>query len=59
MHYAQNLESYYRALSVGDSHNYYMGRADGSVTPFLSYFCTGMAGMSIIIPGISGLTGTR
>jgi Fic family protein len=42
-HYAQNLEGYYSALSVGESHNYYLGRVEGSMTPFVSYFCAGMA----------------
>ena len=41
-HYAKSLSSYYSALSVG-SHNYYDGRAEGDVTPFISYFCAGMA----------------
>ena len=34
---------YYRALSVGESHNYYFGRAEGDVTAFVDYFCRGMA----------------
>jgi Fic family protein len=42
-YYAQNLDGYYEALAVGKSHNYYMGRAEGDVTPFLTYFCLGMA----------------
>ena len=42
-HYATNLEGYYRALTVGESHNYYFGRVEGDVTPFVSYFCRGMA----------------
>ena len=41
-HYAKSLSSYYSALTVG-SHNYYDGRAEGDVTPFISYFCAGMA----------------
>ena len=36
-HYAKNLPSYYSALTVG-SHNYYDGRAEGDVTPFVSLF---------------------
>jgi hypothetical protein len=28
---------------VGESHNYYFGRAEGDVTPFVAYFCIGMA----------------
>ncbi len=42
-YYAANLEGYYAGLAVGDSHNYYFGRAEGDVTPFLEYFCIGMA----------------
>ena len=42
-YYARNLGSYYDALSVGDLHNYYMGRKDADVTGFLEYFCRGMA----------------
>jgi Fic family protein len=42
-YYAQNLDGYYAGLAVGESHNYYFGRAEGDVTPFITYFCTGMA----------------
>lgn len=42
-YYAQHLQGYYDALSVGVSHNYYFGRADADITPFLAYFCAGMA----------------
>jgi len=41
-HYAKDLSSYYSTLTVG-SHNYHDGRAEGDVTPFVSYFCAGMA----------------
>ena len=41
-HYAKKLRAYYAALTVG-SHNYYDGRAEGDVTPFVDYFCAGMA----------------
>ncbi len=41
-HYAKNLGAYYAALTVG-SHNYYMGRAEADLTPFLTFFCEGMA----------------
>jgi len=36
-HYARNLRAYYSALTVG-SHNYYEGRVDGDLTPFVSFF---------------------
>src|SRR5579872_5584051 len=42
-YYAANLIGYYRALAVGESHNYYFGRAEGDVTAFVDYFCRGMA----------------
>lgn len=41
-YYAKNLPAYYNALSVGPSHNYYMGRTEENITPWLDYFCTGM-----------------
>jgi Fic family protein len=42
-YYARNLRAYYEAISVGDSHNYYMGRADSDITNWLEYFIEGMA----------------
>jgi Fic family protein len=42
-YYAKNLAGYYEALSVGESHNYYMNRAEADITKFLNYFCRGMA----------------
>lgn len=42
-YYARNLEGYYRAISIGDSHNYYVGRAEADITPWTEYFCLGMA----------------
>jgi Fic family protein len=42
-YYARDLSSYYRALAVGSSHNYYEGRADADVTNWVEYFCIGMA----------------
>src|SRR5205807_970927 len=42
-YYAEHLQNYYDALAVGASHNYYEGRATAKATPFLAYFCTGMA----------------
>ena len=42
-YYAKNLQGYYRALTIGESHNYYGGREDADVTPFLDYFLEGMA----------------
>lgn len=42
-YYAKNLQAYYKALTIGKSHNYYGGRAEADVTPFLDYFLSGMA----------------
>ena len=42
-YYARNLAAYYDALTVGPSHNYYEGRAASDITPWVEYFCIGMA----------------
>lgn len=42
-YYARNLPAYYAALSLGPSHNYYLGRAEADITPWLEYFCDGVA----------------
>jgi Fic family protein len=42
-YYAQNLSAYYQAISIGPSHNYYMGRAQADITAWISYFIEGMA----------------
>jgi Fic family protein len=42
-YYAKNLPAYYKALTVGPTHNYHDGRAEADVTPFIDYFCSGMA----------------
>ncbi|MBL1419301.1 MAG: Fic family protein [Alphaproteobacteria bacterium] len=42
-YYARNLPEYYKALTIGDSHNYYFGRADADITKWVLYFCQGMA----------------
>jgi len=41
-YYAKNLLAYYRAISVGPSHNYYMGRAEADITGWIEYFLEGM-----------------
>jgi Fic family protein len=41
-YYAKNLLGYYRAISIGPSHNYYFGRAASDVTPWVEYFTEGM-----------------
>ncbi|HEC90826.1 MAG TPA: Fic family protein [Alphaproteobacteria bacterium] len=42
-YYALDLGEYYKALSVGPSHNYYMGRESADLSRWLEYFCLGMA----------------
>ncbi len=42
-YYAKDLHSYYNALAVGESHNYYLGRAEADITDWICYFCRGMA----------------
>ena len=42
-YYAEHLQDYYEALAAGESHNYYLGRAEAEVTRFVAYFCLGMA----------------
>jgi Fic family protein len=42
-YYARGLKNYYDALTVGPSHNYYMGRAEADITAWVSYFIEGMA----------------
>ena len=42
-YYAKNLLSYYRAISIGPSHNYYLGRAESDITSWIEYFTEGMA----------------
>jgi Fic family protein len=42
-YYAKNLFAYYRAISVGPSHNYYFGRIESDITDWIEYFVEGMA----------------
>lgn len=42
-YYAQNLQAYYDALTVGPSHNYYFGRIEADITAWVDYFTIGMA----------------
>jgi Fic family protein len=42
-YYARNLGAYYEALSIGPSHNYYLGRAEADITEWVQYFCGGAA----------------
>lgn len=42
-YYARNLGDYYKALTVGPSHNYDEGRATADITEWVEYFCEGVA----------------
>lgn len=42
-YYARNLNAYYQAISIGESHNYYEGRAQADITQWVEYFIEGMA----------------
>jgi Fic family protein len=42
-YYARDLKAYYEALTVGPSHNYYLGRAEADITRWIAYFIEGMA----------------
>jgi len=42
-YYSENINSYYSSISIGESHNYYMGRAEADITKWVEYFCEGMS----------------
>lgn len=42
-HHARDLEAYYRSLAVHPHHNYYEGRAEADLTPWLEYFVKTLA----------------
>jgi Fic family protein len=42
-YYARYLDAYYEAISIGESHNYYRGRATADITKWVGYFIEGMA----------------
>ncbi len=42
-YYARDLGAYYEAISIGPSHNYYLGRAEADITKWIEYFIEGMA----------------
>lgn len=42
-HHARDLEAYYRSLAVHPHHNYYEGRAEADLTPWLEYFVSTVA----------------
>jgi Fic family protein len=48
--YAEDLEGYYHALVTHPNHNYYFGRVEADITPWLDYF---LKGMSVIFERVS------
>ena len=42
-YYAKDLQGYYEATTIGDSHNYYLGRAEVDITKWVEYYVNGMA----------------
>jgi Fic family protein len=42
-HHARDLPAYYRALAVHPHHNYYEGRAEADLTPWVDYFVATLA----------------
>jgi len=42
-HHAKDLQGYYRALTVHPHHNYYFGRSEADLTPWLEYFISTLA----------------
>lgn len=47
-HHARDLERYYGALVTHQHHNYYEGRADADLTPWLAYFTELLAGVFVL-----------
>lgn len=41
-YYAKNLQQYYNAISIGEHHNYYFGRAEADITSWIEFFVFGM-----------------
>lgn len=41
-YYAKDLQGYYNAITIGTSHNYYLGRAEADITKWIEYFVNGM-----------------
>lgn len=42
-YYARDLKAHHEALTVGASHNYYLGRAEADITKWIAYFIEGTA----------------
>ncbi len=41
-YYARDLKGYYDAITIGPSHNYYLGRAEADITKWIEYFIKGV-----------------
>ncbi len=48
-HHARDLDTYYRALATHPHHNYYHGRANVELTPWLAYFTRLLARVFTIV----------
>ena len=48
--YAEDLEIYYDALVTHSNYNYYFGRVEADITPWLDYF---LKGMSVVFERVS------
>lgn len=48
--YAEDLDGYYNALVTHPHHNYYFGRNEADITPWLDYF---LKGMSVVFERVS------
>jgi Fic family protein len=48
--YAEDLKGYYDALVTHPNHNYYFGRNEADITPWLDYF---LKGMSVVFERVS------
>ena len=44
-HHARDLAAYYRSLAAHPHHNYYEGRSEADLTPWLEYFLETLAGV--------------
>lgn len=42
-HYARDMQGYYRALTTHPHHNYYFGRSEADLIPWLEYFISTLA----------------
>lgn len=50
--YAEDLQGYYDALATHPHHNYYFGRNQADITPWLDYFLRGMSDVCEQVAGV-------